>query len=40
MPFPTPRIQPFVSLSVLLFLHRKAPSCRPLSNIYLSSSQK
>ena len=29
MPFPAPRIRPFVSLSVLLFLHRKAPSCWP-----------
>jgi hypothetical protein len=29
MLFPTPRIQPFVPLSVLLFLHRKVPSCWP-----------
>ena len=29
MQFPTPRIRHFVSLSVLLFLHRKAPSCWP-----------
>jgi hypothetical protein len=29
MPFPTPRIRPFVPLSFLLFLHRKAPSCWP-----------
>jgi len=29
MPFPTPRIRPFVPLCVLLFLHRKAPSCWP-----------
>ena len=29
MPFPTLRIQPFVSLSVLLFLHRKAQSFWP-----------
>src|SRR5438105_7778127 len=27
MPFPMPRIRPFVPLSVLLFLHRRAPSC-------------
>src|SRR3954470_22125065 len=29
MPFPTPRIRPFVPPSFLLFLHRKAPSCWP-----------
>jgi len=30
MQFPAPRIRHFVSLSVLLFLHWKAPSCWPL----------
>ena len=29
MPFPMPRIRHVVPLSVLLFLHRKAPSCWP-----------
>src|SRR5205807_6597361 len=29
MPFPPPRIRSFVPLSVLLFLHRKVPSCLP-----------
>ncbi len=29
MPFPAPRIQHFMPLGVLLFLHRKAPSCWP-----------
>ena len=29
MPFPTPRIRHFVPLCVLLFLHRKTPSCWP-----------
>ena len=29
MPFPTPRIRPFMPLSLLLFLHQKAPSFWP-----------
>ena len=34
MPFPTPRIRHFLPLSVLLFVHRKAPSfCTLLEHI-------
>ena len=34
MPFPTPRIRHFVPLSVLLFLHHRAPSfCPPLEHL-------